>query len=143
MLKPYVVPPIDAAIVQLDWAMRLVVEHQAYIPAITLSGAAEGMLERCLQSTGATATAHATLKSSLVEKGYGSSDDIGKIMNGPRNFLKHLDLSAFDTDAADLQSMAIAQILQACIDLYRLDSSVCSEFDQFYSWVQHNRPDLS
>jgi hypothetical protein len=35
---------IDAAVEQLDWAIRLLLDHQAYLPAITLAGAAEEIL---------------------------------------------------------------------------------------------------
>jgi hypothetical protein len=35
---------IDAAVEQLDWAIRLFLDHQAYLPAITLAGAAEEIL---------------------------------------------------------------------------------------------------
>jgi hypothetical protein len=35
---------IDAAVDQLDWAIRLFLDHKAYVPAITLAGAAEEIL---------------------------------------------------------------------------------------------------
>jgi hypothetical protein len=35
---------IDAAVDQIDWAIRLFLDHQAYLPAITLAGAAEEIL---------------------------------------------------------------------------------------------------
>ena len=35
---------IDVAVEQLDWAIRLFLDHQAYLPAITLAGAAEEIL---------------------------------------------------------------------------------------------------
>ena len=37
----YTVNKIDAAIDQLDWAIKLFIEHKAYVPSITLAGAAE------------------------------------------------------------------------------------------------------
>jgi len=35
---------IDAAVEQLDWAIRLFLDQKAYVPAITLAGAAEEIL---------------------------------------------------------------------------------------------------
>jgi hypothetical protein len=32
---------IDAAVEQLDWAIRLLIDHKAYVPAIALAAAAE------------------------------------------------------------------------------------------------------
>ena len=36
----YSLSKIDAAADQLDWSIRLFLDHQAYVPAITLAGAA-------------------------------------------------------------------------------------------------------
>ena len=44
---------IDAAVDQLDWAIRLFLDHHAYVPAITLAGAAEEILGK---TVGADAT---------------------------------------------------------------------------------------
>ena len=38
------VSKIEAAVDQLDWAIRLFIDHKAYMPAITLAGAAEEIL---------------------------------------------------------------------------------------------------
>lgn len=45
----YLVSKIDAAVHQLDWAIKLFLDNEAYIPAITLSGAAEEILGQTLQ----------------------------------------------------------------------------------------------
>jgi hypothetical protein len=44
---------IDAAPDQLDWAMRLFLDHAAFVPAISLAGAAEDIIGETLgdQST--------------------------------------------------------------------------------------------
>jgi len=34
----YSLSKIDAAVDQLDWSIRLFLDHQAYVPAITLAG---------------------------------------------------------------------------------------------------------
>ena len=43
----YHVTKIDAAVDQLDWAIRLFLDHKAYVPAITLAGAAEEIVIQC------------------------------------------------------------------------------------------------
>jgi len=44
----YKISKIDAAVSQLDWAIRLFLDHQAYLPAITLAGAAEEIIGKAL-----------------------------------------------------------------------------------------------
>jgi hypothetical protein len=39
---------IDVAVDQLDWAIRLFLDHRAYVAAITLAGAAEEILGRAV-----------------------------------------------------------------------------------------------
>lgn len=39
---------IDAAVEQLDWAIRLLLDHKAYIPAIGLAAAAEEILGKAV-----------------------------------------------------------------------------------------------
>ncbi|HEY6528588.1 MAG TPA: hypothetical protein VIZ65_07825 [Cellvibrionaceae bacterium] len=46
----YVVKKIDAALVQLDCAIRLFLDEEDYISAITLSGAAEEIIGEVLGS---------------------------------------------------------------------------------------------
>ncbi len=44
---------IDAAVDQLDWAIRLFLDHKAYVPAITLAGAADEILGQAVGSRAA------------------------------------------------------------------------------------------
>ena len=44
---------IDAAVDQLDWAIRLFIDHSAFAAAITLAGAAEEILGRAAASRSA------------------------------------------------------------------------------------------
>ena len=43
---------IDAAVDQLDWSIRLFLDHQAYVPAITLAAAAEVRMVQCERQGG-------------------------------------------------------------------------------------------
>jgi len=54
---------IDAAVEQVDWAIRFFLDNQAYIPAITLAGAAEEILGRAVQGD----PSYKVLKEGLAE----------------------------------------------------------------------------
>ena len=145
MATLFVVPKVDAAVDQMDWAIRLFLDFGAYVPAITLAGAAEGILEACLNDDPSAETAYTSIKRSIKDKGVASADGIGRYMNGPRNFLKHADKSAFDAENADLETIAIHQILRCMTNLLRIDRSLSksSEAPRFYSWIKAHRTDLS
>lgn len=49
----YVISKIDAAVDQIDWSIRLFLDHQAYVPAITLAGAAEEIIGETLSDQSA------------------------------------------------------------------------------------------
>jgi hypothetical protein len=48
---------IDAAVEQLDWAIKLFLDRQAYLPAITLAGDAEEILGRAIGDRGCVCSA--------------------------------------------------------------------------------------
>ena len=143
MTTLYEVPKVDAAVDQMDWAIRLFLDFGAYIPAITLAGAAEGILAACLKDDPSAETAYSSIRRALGDRGVASADEIGRYMNGPRNFLKHADSSSFDAHSADLQTIAIHQIIRSMTNLLRIDRPLSSEGTRFYSWVKAHREDLS
>ena len=49
----YSVTKIDVALDQLDWAIKLFLDHKAYVPAITLAGAAEEVIREPLADNSA------------------------------------------------------------------------------------------
>ena len=130
------VQPIEAAVDQLDWAIRLLIDHQAYVPAITLAGAADGILDKRLRGFGGADTAHSTLKNALSASGYGSPNQIGKIMNAARNYLKHGTIVFIDPSDIDLKSEAVQQVTQAIINLLRLEKTLTSETLRFFEWLE-------
>jgi|SRR4030095_16933909 hypothetical protein len=75
---------IDAAVEQLDWAIRLFLDHQAYVPAITLGGAANLMLHEMLGSKSPLLIAADTLASQD-----GSIKRAWKTLHKAMNWLKH------------------------------------------------------
>jgi len=130
------VRPVEAAVDQLDWAIRLLLDHQAYIPAITLSGAADGILDNALRLAGETQTAHVSLIQSLSKAGYGPADEVGKCMRAAQNYLKHGRAINIDPSDIDLSNEAVHQIARAIINLYRFDQTITSETFRFLRWIE-------
>jgi hypothetical protein len=135
------VSKIDAATDQMDWAIRLFLDHKAYLPAITLAGAAEEILGEMLGDKSAFSqmkTAFVTLLG-MNEKVV-SQDHL----NRARNWLKHWKgLKDAQTISIDLESEAIQYIVRALTNLARHDGSQPSEGPRFSSWMDANRPELA
>ena len=82
----YQVNKIDAAVNQLDWAIKLFIDHQEYVPAITLAGAAEEIVGEAVSSE----AAFRMLKKSLSEKtGIEEKVISQEYLNKTKNWLKH------------------------------------------------------
>jgi len=82
---------VEAAIEQLDWAIRLFLDHKAYVAAIPLAAAAEKILGKAVGDRSAFEALKKILpgKYSLSEK-----DVIDDHLNKTKNWLKHWDSSA-------------------------------------------------
>lgn len=139
---------IDAAVNQLDWAIRLFLDHHAFVPAITLAGAAEELVGKALSNEH---RAHSCIRKNLESKGY-DEGDVKKLMNFARNALKHgpekrsgpVFAGGADPDVLELyvETEAIQVITRAIINLAAFDQSVTSETPRFLKWVHGNRKDL-
>jgi hypothetical protein len=120
---------IDAAVEQLDWAIRLFLDNQAYLPAITLAGAAEEILG---QAVGDRAS-FAQLKTTFA----GRLDISEKVLsqqhlNKARNWLKHWDQHMDDEKIClELDEEAIQYIFRALTNLAMHDASQPSEGPRF------------
>jgi hypothetical protein len=131
---------IDAAVEQLDWAIRLLLDHQAYLPAITLAGAAEEILGQAADDR----AGFAQLKTFFA----GRLDISEKIisqqhLNKARNWLKHWDQRTDrEKICLELEDEAIQYIVRALTNFAMHDRSQPSEGPRFWSWMDQNRPDL-
>ena len=125
---------IGVAIDQLDWAMRLVLDHQAFVPAITLAGAAEEILGKLL---GGRPTAHQQIKRSFSGGDHGVSDKelSDEYLNKARNWFKHHADPSGDTIILELETEAVGVIVRAQINLLEYDQSRTSESPRFDAWV--------
>jgi hypothetical protein len=131
---------IDVAVDQLDWAIRLFLDHRAYVPAITLAGAAEEILGKPLAERAAANMLKKKFASeySLSEKVITKSH-----LNEAKNLLKHWnDLVDEEKITLEADTEAIKYILRALANLASHDGYWLSEGPRFKEWLGKNRPDL-
>lgn len=136
----FIISKIDAAVDQLDWSIRLFLDHQAYVPAITLAGAAEEIIGETLSSESAFSLLKARLSAryGLAEKVVSQSH-----LNKSKNWLKHWQgLRDEETVCLELETEAIQYIVRAVANLIGHDRSLPSEGPRFFKWLSTNRPDL-
>jgi hypothetical protein len=82
----YTVSKIEAAVDQLDWSIRLFLDHCAFIPAITLAGAAEEIIGQTLGEQ----SAFGLLKSRIAARTGLTEKAITQLhLNRARNWAKH------------------------------------------------------
>ena len=131
---------IDAAVDQLDWAMRLFLDHQAYVPAITLAGAAEEILGQILGDKSALAQLKTRLSALTGLPGKVVSQEH---LNRGKNWLKHWQgLHDDETIHLDLEAEAIQYILRGVTNLVGHQRSLPGEAPRFFAWVATHRTDL-
>jgi hypothetical protein len=131
---------IDVAVDQLDWAIRLFLDHRAYVPAITLAGAAEEILGKPLAEHAAVNVLKKKIapEYSLLEKVIVESH-----LNKTRNWLKHRnDCVDEEKLRPELDTEAIQYIVRALANLVGHDGSLPSEGPRFLEWLYKHRPDL-
>lgn len=129
------VDKIDAAIEQLDWAIRLLIDYNAPLPSITLAGAAEEILGKPLSET-----AHEKICDELMrEYGVGKRYLNNEYLNMVRNWLKHWDMGK-ESEAINinLSSHAIQMIARALANLVSLQSRLSVQGQRFVDWVAYD-----
>ncbi len=136
----YSLSKIDAAVDQLDWAIRLFLDHQAFVPAITLAGAAEEILGEVLGDESVFSlvkkklSAELNLPEAVVSQAH---------MNRAKNWLKHWkEMKDEETISVDLEGEAIQYIVRALTNFILHDRSLPSEGPRFFGWLAANRKEL-
>jgi len=131
---------IDAATNQLDWAIRLFLDSNAFVPAITLAGAAEEIIGEILGD----ASVFSQVKTVLCTKLNMPSAIVSqRHMNKAKNWLKHWkDLKDDETINLDLEGEAIQYIVRALTNLVLHDRSLPSEGPRFFKWLSTKHPEL-
>ncbi len=133
----YQISKIDAAVDQLDWAIKLFLDHKAYVPAITLAGAAEEIVGEAVAES-----AFKLLKKSLSTKYEISKKVVSQEhLNRVKNWLKHWKEKK-DEVSIELETEAIQYLIRAISNLVTHDRSLTSETPRFFEWLKENRKDL-
>lgn len=136
----YQVSKIDAAVDQLDWAIKLFLDHQAYVPAITLAGAAEEIIGEAVSPKSAFQLSKRSLseKTGIPEKVV-SQEHLNKV----KNWLKHWkEMKDEESIEIELETEAIQYLFRAIANLIAYDRSLTSETPRFFKWLKENRKDL-
>jgi len=134
------VEKVNAAVDQLDWAIKLFLDHKAYIPAITLAGAAEEILGEAVSSESAFRKLKDSLSVEHEIPGYVLSQEY---LNKAKNWLKHWnEIKDGEYLDIELETQAIQYIVRAVTNLVTLDNSLSSETPRFFDWLYKNRMDL-
>jgi hypothetical protein len=119
----------DAATSQLDWAIRLFLDHDEFIPAITLAGAAEGILGGLLGDR----SPHKLVKKNLaLQSGLSETIVSDEHLNRVKNWLKH-SRSVVDEKPImiDLKGEATQNIVRAILNFYEFNSFYTIECKRF------------
>lgn len=125
-----------AASHQLDWAIRLLLDHDAPMPAITLAGAAEGLIGPMVGDRSAHTILQTDLSSEFqLPPKIVSQQHLNKI----RNWLKHWDAADAETLEINLMDEAVQWIARALINMLSYDGSVPSEAPRFLAWINETR----
>jgi hypothetical protein len=134
----------DAARHQLEKAITLFLTEKDFICAITLAGAADGILGSLVKKRGAK-TAHDDHKRLLKKHNHGLTDkELNDLhLNLVRNALKHATEQEGVTKAYALETESIYYITRAIDNHIRLEEQVTEIMKAFIQWVNINRPDLT
>jgi hypothetical protein len=137
----YTLTKIDAAVHQLDWAVKLLLDHREYIPAITLAGAAEEILG---QIVGEQAVFN-QLKSKFSTDFKIPEKIISQVyLNKTKNWLKHWqNLEDVENLEVDLEGEAVQYIVRGITNLLLHDSSLPNEGPRFIAWLNLNQDRLN
>ena len=124
---------IDAAVDQMDWAIKLLLDHKAYVPAITLAGAAEEIIGELLGGK----SVFSQLKESFCVQ-YNLPEKVVSqaYLNRAKNWLKHWkELKDDEQTEIELEEEAIQYIVRALTNLVIHDRSLPSEGPRFFEWL--------
>jgi hypothetical protein len=106
---------IDAAVDQLDWAIRLLLDHREYVAAITLASTAEEILGRAVENRAAVGILRKKFAADFgLEVKVASQDHLNKA----KNWLKHWDRHRDDGKIRlELDEEALQYIVRALANL--------------------------
>lgn len=129
---------IDAGIEQLDWAIKLFMNEEAYIPAIALAGAADGIFGEL--GKGAVLK---QLCSNVTARTGEENNSVRQFINQTKNWFKHATRdNKSEIDIWDLKVQAIARINIVAASLIHIYPDYMSlSFIKFMQKVQAVHPE--
>lgn len=140
MAIKYEVGKVEAAVEQLDWAIKLFLDHKAYVPAITLAGAAEEIIGRAVGAE----SAHQKLSKEFSDQYKIPEREVSQnYLNKAKNWLKHwTKMKDEKCIEIELEAEATQYIVRAIVNLVAHERSFTSETLRFIDWLDKNRKDL-
>jgi hypothetical protein len=136
----YRIGKIGAAVEQLDWAIKLFLDHKAYIPAITLAGAAEEILGEMVSQESSFLKLKESLSAEYKIPGRILSQEY---LNKPKNWLKHWKgMKDEESIEIDWEEAAIQYIVRAVANLVSPDYTPTSETLRFFAWLAQDGRDV-
>jgi hypothetical protein len=141
---------LQAAERQLDRAIVLFIEENDYLCAITLAGAAEGIIGEALRAMGKLPAVE--LIADAINGGeFDANGQLAELIEGlltiqdlnrVRNLLKHHanDLNATIEHLTDLEAFNL--ILRAVLNYALLTEKTTSRSIEFFNWIRKNRPEI-
>jgi len=133
----------DAAMHQLARAIRLFLDERDYLCAITLAGAADGILGETLQARAAAPALEAHV--AQVTSAGSVAKDLKRTrdnFNRARNLLKHKKVHVQQEVSLAVETEAVYLIARAIDNAVRLGHEMRAPLPAFIEWVYSNRPDL-
>jgi len=129
---------------QIDTAIELFLEGKDYLSVVTLAGAGEEVIGSLLDRTNRkTMVSHLVDLDKKLTNGGRPFKIVNQEINGFRNRLKHAHIPDEDLiDVAQDQEHAIAMLSRALTNYYKLEGNLTIKMQNFYIWLEHNRPEL-
>lgn len=121
---------IGSAVEQLEWAIYLLVEKNAPLPAVTLAAAAEELLGKMVTGT----TAMAELRDYFVTPELDGTVVLNKHLNHLKNWLKHGSKTE-SSIVVQLEFEAVQYLARALTNLGRVTGSGTPMGALFQEWI--------
>ncbi len=136
----YKITKIDAAVDQLDWAIKLFLEKSAYVSAMTLASAAEDIIGGALKGSSGFLKVKEPPKGKAELLGSGLSNPYFDEETSWVTYLK--DMRDEETAEIDLETEAIQYLVRGITSLFAYDQSLSSESPRFIEWLNKNKPEI-
>lgn len=145
-MEPVTVDEKSAALHQLERAVKLFLDEDDFVCAITLAGAAEEVLGSLVKRVWET-NAYSVLKKRVKRSSPDTTEkQIGKFLNLTRNSLKHSGVLAIEIGEpafSDLRNAAVQMLCRAILNVAKLDGHISQTLNRFVVWLQEYEMSLA